>query len=304
MKAFYLISLLHLIRTINDTVIWKQKYPPKQKYWGNCENKTCKIVSFAWQWFQCGPQIVIEMHCLLNKSSYSSDRQSKWSISVHRVSMTSNISRQKWIKPRKVRVFTGNRKPDEVKLRTTFTQNNSPIENSTQTRGLALDKLHHLWCSSSPVESLKKPRWFLHRRWGYVWKTMYESSELCKAYHTLGTSLTLCGTVPMLLSNNIQNWFLYVQQDVLRPLHWTTRQTKDCSCSSQKLRYEADPKSHSRPMSIVLLFSQDLCIPIGQQWYQMIEKQNTSIEMCRRKHDQERFLGSASYFIKDLSVWE
>ncbi len=31
-KAFNLVSLLHLIRTIDDMLVWKQKCPPKQKY--------------------------------------------------------------------------------------------------------------------------------------------------------------------------------------------------------------------------------------------------------------------------------
>ncbi len=60
--------------------------------------------------------------------------------------------------------------------------------------------------------------------------------------------------------------------------------------------YEADTKTLSCRCRLFLLFGQDLCTPIGQQRYQVIEKQKKSIGVSRRQeHDQERVLVSASY---------
>ncbi len=59
--------------------------------------------------------------------------------------------------------------------------------------------------------------------------------------------------------------------------------------------YEADTKTLSCRCHLFLLFGQDLRPPIGQQWYQVIEKQKKLTRLsCRQEHDQERVLVSAS----------
>ncbi len=69
-----------------------------------------------------------------------------------------------------------------------------------------------------------------------------------------------------------------------------------CLLGEISLSYEADTKSLSCRCRLFLLFSPVLRTPIGQQWYQVIGKQKKSIRMsCRREHDQERVLVSASY---------
>ncbi len=60
--------------------------------------------------------------------------------------------------------------------------------------------------------------------------------------------------------------------------------------------HEADAKTFSCRCRLFLLFGQDLRAPIGQQWYQVIEKQKKSTRVLRRQeHDQERVLVSALY---------
>ncbi len=41
-------------------------------------------------------------------------------------------------------------------------------------------------------------------------------------------------------------------------------------------------------MSVVLLFGQNHCTPIGQEWYQVIEESRFGMSR-HQKHDQERF---------------
>ena len=54
--------------------------------------------------------------------------------------------------------------------------------------------------------------------------------------------------------------------------------------------YEADTKTLSCRCRLFLLFGQDLRTPIGQQWYQVIEKQKKSTRVSHREeHDQESF---------------
>ncbi len=61
------------------------------------------------------------------------------------------------------------------------------------------------------------------------------------------------------------------------------------------VRYEADTKTLSCRCRLILLFGQDHRTPIGQQWYQVIEKQKKSTRVSRcQDHDQERVLVSAS----------
>ncbi len=67
--------------------------------------------------------------------------------------------------------------------------------------------------------------------------------------------------------------------------------------------YEADTKTLSCPCRLFLLFGQDLCTPIGQQWYQVIEKQKKLIRVSHhQEHDQERVLVSASYQHNKLKI--
>ncbi len=96
---------------------------------------------------------------------------------------------------------------------------------------------------------------------------------------------------PLHLSMGALGW-----NAVLIDLLVQDRKTPHNTPRVKHVSYEADTKTLSCRCRLFLLFGQDLCTPIGQQWYQVIEKQNKSIGMSgRREHDQERVLVSASY---------
>ncbi len=68
--------------------------------------------------------------------------------------------------------------------------------------------------------------------------------------------------------------------------------------------YRADTKTLSCQCHLFLLFSQDLCTPIGQQWYQVTEKQKKLTRVLHyQEHDQERVLVSASYSEQVDHIW-